>query len=255
MLNSRQAKILSVVVKEYTQTATPVSSGILVKKYQLEYSPATVRNEMMALEEAGLLLKPHISSGRIPSDKGYRYFVDNLMDQRELSREYQKKLEMELLRERTKNARMARTVAKLLSGMSHCVAVSGIVEKDEYYDFGMHALLDDPEYAKLDEISRLSCALDLIDENVDVILEKIKDDKTGIFIGQENPIKEIRNYSMVVSPYKFESGERGLVAIIGPKRMKYNRNKSLIDFIRKILSGKSVMILVLITNGSIIFLY
>ena len=236
-LSQRQKEILALIIKEYTDNAQPLSSSYLAKKFSNRISSATIRNEMLFLEERGFLIKPHISSGRIPSDKGYRYFIDNIMEEKEISRAYQKKLELELLKTRAQNARLERTTAKLLSSMSHCLAISGLVDKKEYYDFGMNNLIESPDFVQLDEFSRLALALDLIDENVDKILEKIQGGQTEIFVGRENPLKEIRNCSMVVSPYLLESGEKGLVAIIGPKRMDYEKNKSLVDFIKKFLSG------------------
>ncbi len=82
MLTSRQKEILKLIVKEYIKLAHPVSSNLICDT--LKCSSATVRNEMMALEELGLLEKTHTSSGRIPSEKGYRYYVDNLMELNEL---------------------------------------------------------------------------------------------------------------------------------------------------------------------------
>lgn len=84
-LDERKKKILSSVVEDYISSAEPVGSKTIVEKYNLEYSPATIRNEMKLLEEGGYLEQPHISAGRIPSTKGYRYYVDNLMKEKELS--------------------------------------------------------------------------------------------------------------------------------------------------------------------------
>lgn len=84
-LDERKKKILSSVVEDYIVSAEPVGSKTIVDKYNLEYSPATIRNEMKLLEEAGYLEQPHISAGRIPSTKGYRYYVDNLMQEKHLS--------------------------------------------------------------------------------------------------------------------------------------------------------------------------
>ena len=83
-LTLRQRLMLSLVVREYTQTAMPVGSKSLVSQYGLDISSATVRNELARLEELGLLDHPHTSAGRVPTEKGYRYFVEHLMSQREL---------------------------------------------------------------------------------------------------------------------------------------------------------------------------
>ena len=85
MLNSREEEILKLIVEEYVKTARPVGSNAICDT--LNVSSATIRNEMAFLEDEGLLEKTHISSGRIPSEKGYRYYVDNIMKPKELSGE------------------------------------------------------------------------------------------------------------------------------------------------------------------------
>lgn len=241
MLSERQREILKIIVQEYSDTATPVSSNLLQNKYDLSCSSATLRTEMAKLEELGFLIQPHISAGRIPSDKGYRYFIDNLIIKEEADLEYQKKLELELLKLKTKNARLERTTAKLLSSMSHCLAISGVIGKKEFFDFGMHNLLEDPELANQDDLSKLIMALDVIDENLDKIIGEIGNNETRIFVGKENPIQEVKNCSMIISPYTRSDGEKGLLAIIGPRRMQYQKNRSLIDLIKKMLSRKDYL--------------
>jgi transcriptional regulator of heat shock response len=236
----RHQKILSAVIEEYTNTAIPVGSNILVEKYGFKVSPATIRNDMTELETAGYLHQPHISAGRIPTDKGYRFFVEEIMKEQKLSLAEQKKMQTEVLKLKAKNQRLFRTTAKLLSSFSGSLAISG--SEKEVYDFGVSELLENPEFQRIDEFCRITEALDYIDENIDAILSKLKDGETKIFIGKENPIKKIPNCSMVVSPYKTSSGERGVLAIVGPKRMKYAKNKSLLDYMKKLISGSAVLI-------------
>ena len=81
MLDERKAAILSAIVREYIETAQPVGSGRIAAAPGVDVSPATVRNEMAALEDLGYLAQPHTSAGRIPTDKGYRFFVDKLRDE------------------------------------------------------------------------------------------------------------------------------------------------------------------------------
>ncbi|PIP28480.1 MAG: hypothetical protein COX29_00900 [Candidatus Moranbacteria bacterium CG23_combo_of_CG06-09_8_20_14_all_35_22] len=249
-MNDRLKKILAVVVEEYTNSAIPVGSKILEDKYGLKVSSATIRNDMVELEKEGYLHQPHISAGRIPTDKGYRFFVESIMPDQKLSLTDQKKLQAEVLKLKAKNQRLSRTTAKLLSSLSGSLAISG--SEKEFYDFGIGELLENPEFQNVDEFCRIAEALDYIDENVDTILSKLKDGETRIFIGKENPIKEISNCSMVVSPYTTKSGERGVLAIVGPKRMKYAKNKSLLDYARKLLGGSMVIILIA-ESGIIIF--
>lgn len=83
-MNDRKIKILQAIIKDYIDTAEPVGSRTIAKKYDLGVSSATIRNEMSDLEEMGLIVQPHASAGRIPSDKGYRYYVDSILQKKEL---------------------------------------------------------------------------------------------------------------------------------------------------------------------------
>jgi len=242
-VNKRQQEILAAIIEEYTDSAVPVGSKVLVEKYGFDISPATIRNDMVSLEKDGFLYQPHVSAGRIPTDKGYKYFVEEIMADTELSLKDQKKLQVELLKLRAQHQRLSRTTAKLLSGMSGNLAIS-TMEKD-FSDFGIRELLEKPEFQEVDEFCKIVEALDFIDENVDFILKNVKEGETKIFIGKDNPIKGINNCSMVVSPYTTKSGDKGVLAIIGPKRMKYAENKSLLNYVRKLLSASTVIILVI----------
>ena len=253
MLTTRQGKILAAIIREYTTTAVPVSSSLLAKKYHSEYSSATIRNEMHLLEQEGFILKPHISAGRIPSDQGYRYFVDKLLKIKKLSEYDQKNLQVELLRMKAQNVRLSRTLARLLSTASRCMAISGVIEKKEFYDFGMHTLIEDPEFNKLGEVSKISASLDLIDERVGDLLQRMEDNEIKIFIGKENPIKEIQKCSMIVAPYRLKSGQHGIVALIGPKRMHYGRNRNLVDFVKKIFQKRQVELIITVSGTAIYF--
>jgi len=90
MLTERRARILQLVIREYVDSAVPVGSETLVRKHGLRVSPATIRHEMVSLEDEGYLMHPHTSAGRIPSDKGYRYYVETLMQEEELPNEIQR---------------------------------------------------------------------------------------------------------------------------------------------------------------------
>ena len=84
-LSQRQIDILRAIIVEYTETGEPVGSLIIEKKYKLGFSPATIRNEMVELAKKGYLKKAHFSSGRIPSAKGFRFYINHLMKEKELS--------------------------------------------------------------------------------------------------------------------------------------------------------------------------
>ena len=256
-MNQRQQKILASVVELYTESAVLVGSQALLERYSFDVSPATIRSDMATLEKAGYLYQPHTSAGRIPTDLGYRYFVEEIMPDDQMSLADQKNLQKELLELRAKHARLGRSTAKLLSTFSGNLAVSGIMGRpvrnapegtedageNEVYDFGMKELLEKQEFQELDEMCRLVEALDTLDEKFDLILKQVKDGKTHIFIGSENPIKEISNCSMVVAPYESKEG-KGILAIIGPKRMEYAKNKSLLEHMKKLLGAAAFIVMI-----------
>ena len=244
-MNTRQRQVLSAIVELYTKTAIPVGSQALLEHFQFPVSSATLRNDMVELETEGYLYQPHTSAGRIPTDTGYRFYVEEMMGDEDLSREDQRRPQKELLIMKAKQARTGRSTARLLSALSGNLAVSGLIDKEEFYDFGMKELMEKPEFQEIDELCRLVETLDSLDEKLDGIMLKLKDGETHIFIGDENPIKEISNCSMVVAPYKDKDGEQGVLAIIGPKRMDYAKNKSLIEYMRRVL-GSSLSIIILI---------
>ena len=84
-LTGRRGRLLSLIISEYVDSATPVGSEAIVRRHRLPFSSATIRNEMARLEEEGYITHPHTSAGRVPSDQGYRYYVERLMEERDLS--------------------------------------------------------------------------------------------------------------------------------------------------------------------------
>lgn len=245
-MTPRQETILGVVIREYIDFAVPVGSALLAEKYGFDLSPATLRAEMMDLEEQGYLYQPHTSAGRIPTDEGFRYFVDCLMEEKPLSMREQKALQMEILKLKAQNKMLARTTAKLLSSMSDSLALSGLIDSDDFYKSGTQKLLSKPEFGNLDSICKLAEVLDYLDENAEDLFRRLEDKvDSEIFIGKENPIGFADECSMIVSRYNLESGEEGLLAIIGPKRMKYSRNVSIINYFKKLLGGNLMIFLFL----------
>ncbi len=239
-LHERQIKILAAVVQEYTHTGLPVGSNILIKKYGFEVSSATLRNDMVALEKEKLLHQPHTSAGRIPTDAGYKHFVEEIMPERELSKKEQQTLQKELLQLRAQNTRLMRTTAKLISTVSGYAAVIVNAKTGETSEFGLTNLLKDVDKENIDDLCKVAETLDYIDEQCDDLMKDLENGETQIYIGQDNPITQTKNYSMVVSKYEAD-GDEGIVALIGPKNMKYDKNKSLIDYVKKLLGGAGKM--------------
>lgn len=124
MLDKRKKKILQAVIDEYINTAEPVSSGALVKKYGLDYSSATVRNELAELENFGYLDKPHTSAGRVPSEKGYRFYVDELLNDQDISIEEIKYIQSKLSTKVNEIEELTKITSSTISEITHYTTVA-----------------------------------------------------------------------------------------------------------------------------------
>ena len=122
MLTRRRDRILSIIIGEYISKGVPVSSDVVAKK-GLGVSPATIRNEMMELEEEGYLVQPHTSAGRIPTDKGYRHYIESLMGYARLSRDEQFLIRHQFHQVENAVEEWTRLAAAILSGIVHNVAL------------------------------------------------------------------------------------------------------------------------------------
>lgn len=124
VLDKRKKEILQAVVDEYINTAEPVSSATLVEKYELNYSSATVRNELAELENNGYLDKPHTSSGRVPSEKGYRFYVDELVNEEDISLEEIKYIQTKLATKVNEIEDLTKIATSTLSEITHYTTVA-----------------------------------------------------------------------------------------------------------------------------------
>ncbi len=241
-LTSRQAKILASIVKLHSETGKPVSSKELIEKGFFDVSSATLRNEMQELEEKGLITNQHTSSGRVPTDQGFRYFVNQLMEHVQLSMKERESLKREIVKLQIANAEVGRRLAKLLS--LHSSQASFAVLPEQVSSIGLSNILENqnlpPEDAK--EIAKF---FDQLDDYAEKIIEDYGDKDAQTFIGQELTLSKGSDYSMIVSGLKLPDGKKGVIGLIGPKSMKYQKNLSLMEYITKLLGGGGAAIILI----------
>ena len=123
-MDNRKKKILQAIIEEYIDTAEPVSSGSIVKKYGLDLSSATIRNEMADLEKVGYIEKPHTSSGRVPSAKGYRLYVDELMNDKKISLSEIKYIQSKLMAKVNEIEDLTKIATSTISEVTHYTTVA-----------------------------------------------------------------------------------------------------------------------------------
>lgn len=229
MLKDRQKSVLGATVREHIRTAKPISSRELVRHFRLKISPATVRNEMQELDDAGYLRQPHTSSGRIPTDQGYRFFVDHLTHEQALSNT-ERELMKDLLR-MDQELEFMRELSRTVSRMCGTYTVAGTSENDIMYKSGFSELLEEPEFHDSEQVRTFSRFIDFLDEK----MHEFVDFDTGeeqIFIGEENPLEEARAYATISIKWRHPRGFHGFLTLIGPKRMDYRKSVALINYLK-----------------------
>lgn len=250
-ITSRQAKILAAIVKEYSQTGEPVGSEELLSRYGFDVSAATIRNEMHALENSGLIYQPHTSAGRIPTDKGYRYFVNKLMKHLELTQAEQRRLSEELKKLQRQYLELGDSLTKLLASSAQGAAFallpgSAADKPDIVRTTGLSNVIDEKmESAEIKEIAKFLEDVSLYGRQLlDLDIREVK-----TFIGREAPMPLASDFSLVVTKVNLPRGDKGLLGIVGPKRMKYAKNISLLEYVKKMLaSGLSAIVIAAIFN-------
>lgn len=221
-MDKRKEIILNTIIKEHVKTGAPVGSGILVKKYKLDISPATVRNEMSALEEEGYIIQPHTSADRIPTELAYKFYIENLGN-RKLNESVSRSIDDTFDRD---NEQSFREVAKALADISGG-AVFWAFHKHNLYYTGISNLFQQPEFKQLDLIYDISAIIDRFDEIVDEIFEDMNVGE-NVLVGEDNPFGAF--CGTIIGKYKHED-KTGLFGMLGPMRMNYEKNLSIVNYI------------------------
>ena len=228
-MDKRQELILKTIIKEYIKTAVPIGSEGLVEKYNLDISSATVRNEMADLEEAGFIAQPHTSAGRIPTEKAYNFYLENLSE-KNLSDSEAKIFQEALEKKEEMNFKQAAKMMAKISGN----AIFWAFHRHNLYYTGISNLLHQPEFSEADMVYDISGLIDRLDEIIGSIFNDLKFG-SQIMLGSKNPFSA--HCSAVISKYRL-GDNIGLVGVLGPMRMNYEKNLALVKFINDILIEK-----------------
>ncbi len=228
-ISERKESILLTLIKEYIKTAQPISSGFLVKKYKLGISSATARNEMADLEDLGYIFQPHTSAGRIPTAKAYQFYVENnIIDKKSKEGDF-KNLKDVLTNSEEDLKKIAKSIADISKN-----AVFWAFHKNNLYYTGISNLFTQPEFRQSEIICDVSVVIDRMEEIIADIFDNLDDGK-NIYIGEKNPFGNF--LSTVLLKYN-HNNQVGVVGILGPMRMDYEKNLSLINFLKQRLSNK-----------------
>lgn len=243
-ITERQKQILFAIIEEFAEVATPVGSVTLAKLFDV--SSATIRAEMARLEEAGLITQPHTSAGRVPTDAGYRFYVNSLTEQHENAlREPSRMLgsgtsmpnrnihALEVRvnsQERTDYA--IRSAVDMLAELTGNLGLGTIGE--QLYLSGISRLFSQPEF--LDN-SKIQDVAKLLDNLEPWLREARPGEPLNIFIGHENPIGKSSGVSLIISRFRSPYSDSSYIGVLGPTRQNYAETMSLVRHAGNILEN------------------
>lgn len=245
-ITPRQTQILVAIIEQYAEVASPVGSVTLAKLF--EVSSATIRSEMAKLEELGLITQPHTSAGRIPTDKGYRFYVNRLTEENQGGDE-----QILLNASNSKdNLRGFRAISSRVSAQNdradHAIrsAVDSLVEitgnlglatiGDQLYMNGIYNLFSQPEFESGEAVQSVAQLLD----NLEPWLREVApNEPLNVYIGSENPIGKSSGVSLIISKFESPFSENSYIGVLGPTRQNYGKVVRLVqktgEFLEEIL--------------------
>lgn len=229
-MKERTLLILQALVEDFIETANPVASQKLLESREFKVSSATIRNEFATLEEVGLIHSPHVSAGKVPTESGYRYFVNEMMgpeapEDLALVQTFDKYI-AEYKIQKSKESLF--DVLRLVSQLSGNVAFASINDDRTFY-LGLSNVMRSPEFMTNPE--QAAQIVEILEgrERFKNLLSgfDLEPGETKIFIGEDNILSEISSCAMILSKFSTQNLE-GHIGILGPMRMKYGFNKGLL---------------------------
>ncbi len=223
MLTDRQEKLLAAIIEQYAEVASPVGSSLLTKAFGV--SSATVRAEMAELERKGYINQPHTSAGRIPTDKGYRHYVNEIQGQKDA---VPTKREQRALSARVNNTgaseQTIRNAVETLVDLTSNLGLATI--GDQLYMSGLGNLFGQPEFMQTGQVQEVARLLDNLQP---WLREAAPNEPMNVYIGRENPIGSSAGCSLIISRFRSPYSDHSYIGILGPTRQSYRGVISLVQ--------------------------
>lgn len=227
-MSERQLQILKAIVEQYAEVASPVGSSLLAKLFDV--SSATVRSEMAELERLGFIKQPHTSAGRIPTDKGYRFYVNDMQDNQS----------KEVTRQAYAIERQIKSSGEAEQAIKNAVHALALATNNlsiglyrgRVYQYGLARLFQHPEFFG----GREAFGIAQLVERLPELIEQMYDDESrvAVYIGHENPIGRSAGASSIIGRVNTPDGQ-SFVGVVGPTRQNYNQVVGLVDYVSSTL--------------------
>jgi len=238
-LTQRQIKILKCITEEFIETAAPVGSETLEKKYNLGISSATIRNEMAALTQLGFLKKGHLSAGRCPTSMGLKYFIRNLMTPKNMTISEEVGVKEKVWDYRNEFEKLLKEATRELAFRTRNMALA-TTDQGSIYSYGASNLLEEPEFYNIDVTKTVLSLVDNTKFWFDIVNKcgAIPDSEkqfVHLLIGEDLGMEHLEPCSFIYQTY--EAGpHRGILGIMGPARLHYQNIIPIIDYFANLIS-------------------
>lgn len=222
-MTDRQMAILTAIIEQYAEIASPVGSVTLAKLFGV--SSATIRSEMAKLEELGMIAQPHTSAGRVPTDKGYRAYVNLITEANEplkLDRGA-RTIEARVSPHASQADRAIRSAVDSLVELTGNLGLATI--GDELYMNGIGNLFSQPEFLRGNHVQAVARLLDNLEP---WLREAAPNEPLNVFIGSENPIGKASGASLIISRFRSPYSDASYIGVLGPTRQSYARTMQLV---------------------------
>lgn len=231
----RQQDVFELIVKHYVETAEPVGSRYVSR--QLGLSSATIRNVMSDLEEMGLVTHPHTSAGRIPTDKGYRYYIESLMHVRTVNESVMRSIREEYHETMRSIEDVLMRTSHLISNLTNYVGITLTSQYDKLYMDGASHIITQPEFQDLKKLYYIIRFLEQKREILSLLHNDLTCEELRIHIGRENQHSYLNECSIVTKGYKSRGKVAGRIGVIGPKRMVYEKVIPTVEVLADTMTG------------------
>lgn len=223
-MTPRQEKILQAIVEQYAEVASPVGSSLLAKVFNV--SSATIRAEMAELERLDYIMQPHTSAGRVPTDKGYRYYVNHLVESEGATPGKQRAgqaLEARVVHGGVPELAIRNAVDTLVE-LTHNLGLATI--GNQLYMSGLSNLFGQPEFMHPGQVQEVARLLDNLQP---WLYEAAPNEPLSVYIGRENPIGRSAGASLIISRFRSPFSDRSYIGVLGPTRQSYRDVMALVS--------------------------
>lgn len=233
-LTARQTQILKVLIEEYIETAEPVGSEALDKKYNPGVSPATIRNEMVALTKLGYLRQPHTSAGRVPAPVAMKFYIDQLMEERQMSLADEVKAKEEVWDARGDLDGLLEEATHALAERTKNLAIAA-TDEGKVWHSGYANVFSNPEFSDIGACRDLFSFIEETGRMHQLFFEKaISGSLIDVLFGEELGWPDLYPIGVVATHFNIR-GKSGALGVIGPIRLSYPTIIPVLRYFKKLL--------------------